>query len=115
MVEVFLPVAIGDADSITVAPWLHAGSSPERALDWAMGHQIERGSILRYRGNEENLVLLTSCSSGSSSRGAMVGFFLSHSMPLTTPSIAPLSSRSAQPVIGLTNSSRQCDACKGMS
>jgi hypothetical protein len=92
-------VAIGGADAVIVVPRLYTGSSAERALDRAMGHQIERGSILHDRGNEGNLFLLTSCSGGSSRWGTMVGFFLIRSTPLIAPSVALLSSRSAQPVV----------------
>jgi hypothetical protein len=59
----------------SVAPWPEAFSSSERALDRAMGHQIERGLILRDGGNEGNPFLLTSCSSGFSRGGARMGPF----------------------------------------
>jgi hypothetical protein len=44
--------------------WLDVQSSPERALDRAMGHQIEQGLILRDRGNEGNPFFLSLCGSG---------------------------------------------------
>jgi hypothetical protein len=43
----------------TAAPLSGTCSSPERALEWAMGHQIDRHLMLHDRGNKGNPFLLT--------------------------------------------------------
>jgi hypothetical protein len=94
-------VVIGGADSVTVAPRLYAGISPEGALDQATGHQMERGLILRNRGNERNLFLLTSCSGGSSRGGVTAGFSSSSSTVETRSCGSRRTFRSSKTTAGL--------------